>query len=159
MIWIDYSIIAIISFSSFVSLARGFIKEVFSLFTWFCAILITNRYYSHLAILFTGFENEIIRNGISIMCIFISTLIVGSFINSIIGGLVSKTSFLAVDKVLGVFFGGLRGILISAGILFFLDTFTSFSKLPDWQQSQLIPYFNYIIESVVAYLKNKAIFY
>ncbi|VFP87788.1 CvpA family protein [Candidatus Erwinia haradaeae] len=159
MIWIDYSIIAIISFSSFISLARGFVKEVISLFTWFCAFLITNRYYSHLAILLTGFDNEVIRNGVAIMCLFISILIVGAIFSSIIGSLVSKTSFLAVDKVLGVFFGGLRGILIAAAILFFLDAFTSFSQLPDWQQSQLIPYFKYITQSVITYLKNQEIFY
>ena len=39
MVWIDYAIIAVIAFSSLVSLIRGFVREALSLVTWGCAFL------------------------------------------------------------------------------------------------------------------------
>ncbi|MBD4688774.1 colicin V synthesis protein, partial [Xanthomonas citri pv. citri] len=43
-------------------------------------------------------------------------------------------------------FGALRGILIVAAILFFLDTFSSASQTELWKESQLIPHFDFIVK-------------
>lgn len=47
MVWIDYAIIAVIAFSSLVSLIRGFVREALSLVTWGCAFFVASHYYTY----------------------------------------------------------------------------------------------------------------
>ncbi|MDT1461834.1 colicin V production protein [Escherichia coli] len=158
MVWIDYAIIAVIAFSSLVSLIRGFVREALSLVTWGCAFFVASHYYTYLSVWFTGFEDELVRNGIAIAVLFIATLIVGAIVNFVIGQLVEKTGLSGTDRVLGVCFGALRGVLIVAAILFFLDSFTGVSESEDWSKSQLIPQFSFIIRWFFDYLQSSSSF-
>lgn len=158
MVWIDYAIIAVIGFSCLVSLIRGFVREALSLVTWGCAFFVASHYYTYLSPWFTGFENELVRNGIAIAVLFVTTLLVGAVVNYVIGQLVERTGLSGTDRVLGICFGALRGVLIVAAILFFLDTFTSFAKSADWQHSQLIPRFSFIIGWFFDYLQGSSSF-
>lgn len=126
--------------------------------TWGCAFFVASHFYSYLAVYFTRFEDELVRNGIAIAILFIATLIVGAIVNYVISSLVEKTGLSGTDRVLGVCFGALRGVLIVSAILFFLDTFTGFSQSADWKQSQLIPQFSYIIRWFFDYLQSTSSF-
>ncbi len=159
MNWIDYVIIGIVGFSALVSLIRGFVREALSLVTWGCAFFVASHYFSYLAVWFTGFEEPMVRNGVAIAALFIATLIVGAIVNYVIGSLVEKTGLSGTDRVLGVCFGALRGVLIVSAILLFLDTFTGFSKSTDWTQSQLVPQFSYIIRWFFDYLQSTSSFF
>lgn len=104
MVWIDYAIIAVIAFSSLVSLIRGFVREALSLVTWGCAFFVASHYYTYLSVWFTGFEDELVRNGIAIAVLFIATLIVGAIVNFVIGQLVEKTGLSGTDPGAGRLF-------------------------------------------------------
>lgn len=158
MIWVDYVIIGIIVFSALVSLIRGLIREALSLVTWACAFFIANHYYNYLAIYFTRFEEQMVRNGIAIGLLFVVTLLVGAIVNYVISSLVEQTGLSGHDRVLGVCFGALRGVLIVSAALFFLDSFTGFSHIKEWQQSQLIPQFSSIIRWFFDYLQSTSSF-
>ncbi|MGP1931831.1 MAG: CvpA family protein, partial [Arsenophonus sp. ET-DL12-MAG3] len=81
------------------------------------------------------------KNGIAIAILFITTLIIGALINYLINSLLEKTGLSSTDRLLGLCFGVLRGILIVSIILFFLDTFTFLPKTEDWQHSKFISQF------------------
>ena len=78
--------------------------------------------------------------------LFIATLLVGALINYVMGQLVSKTGLSGTDRVLGLCFGGIRGTLIVAAVLFGLDTFTPASDMAWWDHSRLIPEFKVVIQ-------------
>lgn len=143
---IDYIIIAIIVFSILISLMRGFIREVLSLASWIIAFFVASRFYPYLATYFTQIESPYLRNGSAIALLFIATLILGAMVNYVLGQLVDKTGLTGTDRVLGACFGLLRGILIVAALLFFMDTFTQFSQTDYWKESKLIPHFGFVVE-------------
>ncbi|MDG6882566.1 Pur regulon 18 kDa protein [Phocoenobacter uteri] len=148
---IDYIIIGIIVFSALVSLWRGFIREVMSLVGWVTAFFVASYFYPYLSGYFTQVnspylqESEFLRNSLAAVLLFIGTLIVMSIINALLGKLVDHTGLSGTDRVLGVVFGGLRGVLIVSAVLFFFDSFTQANQSDWWKESQLIPHFGFIV--------------
>lgn len=158
MNWIDFVILGVIGFSALISLVRGFVKEALSLVIWCGAFYIATHYYLKLAAYFTNIESDMVRNGAALGALFVATLVVGALVNYVISQLVVKTGLSGTDRVLGVVFGALRGVLIIAVVLFFMDAFTAFPKSEWWTSSQLIPEFKRIIAPFLVHLQQTSSF-
>ncbi len=125
--------------------------------TWGCAFLCRQSLLPYLSVWFTGFEDELVRNGIYYRDFSgIATLIVGAIVRFCDRSAeVERPACRGTDRVLGDgLFRRTASALIVAAILFFLDTFTGLSKSEDWSKSQLIPQFSCIIRWFFDYLQK-----
>ncbi len=155
---LDIVILSVIGLSALISLVSGFAKEALSLVIWFGAFFIASQYYAKLAVYFTNIQDDMFRNGAAIAALFVATLVVGAVVNYVIAQLVQKTGLSGTDRVLGIVFGGLRGVLIVSAALFFMDAFTSFPDSEWWRNSQLVPEFSRIIAPFFEHLQATSSF-
>ncbi len=141
MIWVDYVIIGIIVLSALISLVRGFVREALSLVTWVLAFWVAWTFFRELAVVLEPWiATHSVRLGIAFAGLVTATLIVGGIINYLIGQLVEKTGLSGTDRLIGVVFGGARGVVLVA-ILVLLAGLTPMPEDSWWKQSVLIPYF------------------
>lgn len=158
MVWVDFAIIGLIAISSLISLMRGFIKEAMSLAVWIGAFFIASHFYLDLAAYLGGIQDDMVRNATAIAILFVATLIVGAILNYVLAQLVIKTGLSGTDRLLGLVFGALRGVLVVSALLFFADSFTAANEEDWWHDSLLIPHFEIYIQWFFSYLENSSSF-
>ncbi|UTA49286.1 CvpA family protein [Simiduia sp. 21SJ11W-1] len=142
MNWADWTILVILLVSSVISIYRGFVKEALSLVVWLLAISIALWFDDRLAPLMDGVsENPSVVHSLAFALLFLGTLIVGAMVNYLISQLVKMTGLTGTDRLLGMFFGMARGLVVVMAMLIWLPHFLPVDQDPWWQESRLIPTF------------------
>ncbi|OEY67703.1 CvpA family protein [Marinobacter sp. X15-166B] len=138
LIWIDWVIIALIAVSTLISLKRGFVKEALSLVTWVGAFIIARTFHPQMqTLLESTVETPLVRLISAFAILFFGALMVGAIINNMVGHLVRATGLTATDRVLGMGFGLLRGLVVVIVAIAFIR-YTPLAQDTWWRTSIMI---------------------
>jgi len=117
--WVDYAIIGIVLFSIVISFFRGFLREAVSLVTWISGILIALKFADSVQPYLTFVDSPMWQYIIAVILLFLIVFLFGMLVNIVLRLFVKTVGFGFMDRVLGVFFGIVRGVLITAVLLMF----------------------------------------
>ena len=136
----DLLVILFILASAFFAFSRGFFQEIFSLFSWSVAILIS-YFYSKYLIDYVDkiLNNPTLSNLITYLVIFIVSLFLLSFISKKISGLIKYSSVGMIDRSLGFLFGVIRGYILLC-LIFFGYNFFFKVVYPKWLEKSKLSY-------------------
>ena len=141
MAWLDIVIIAVILLSAVISLARGFVREAFSLAIWVLAFWLSWSFFRDLEVpLRQWIGSPTARLGIAFGLLMIATLTLGGLVNYLIIQLVERTGMSGTDRLIGMVFGAARGVLLVA-VLVLLAGLTPLPREGWWLESTLAGYF------------------
>ncbi len=121
---------------------RGFIREALSLAGWILAFFVAKWFYLDLAdLLQNQIESPSLRMGVSWGALFFATLTVSGLVNYLISQFIERAGLSGMDRMMGMAFGGIRGVLITSVIIISLKVFTPVENDPWWKESAMIPHF------------------
>lgn len=136
---LDYAILAVILISVIFALWRGFVHQAISLASWLVALLAARLLATEVAQLFTFFSQPEYRLIAAYICITLVVVLAGRAVASLFGGLIQRLGLGFLDRLLGLVFGVLRGLII----LVLVVAVTSLTSLKDhhlWRTSELMPH-------------------
>lgn len=145
----DVFVIIVICYSIIRGLFRGLVKEVSSIMGVLGGFYAAYSYYPLVAKLIGGLvKDPAYLNILSFLVIFCAILIIISVIGVVIKYLLNVAFLGWVDRLCGVFFGLIKGILIVTVMFIILTTFLP-KGAPLIKQSILAPHVTWISEKMV----------
>lgn len=146
MIWADVVILVLIGISMLISLWRGFTREALSLAAWIAAFWIGFTFaWLPATYLEPWVSVPSARLALGFLGLFLVTLLAGGVVNYLIGKAVDKTGMTGTDRMLGLFFGLARGIVLVA-VLVLLAGLTPLPRDPWWREAVFIGHFQQLAE-------------
>jgi membrane protein required for colicin V production len=134
----DYLVLVIFGLSTLLGLFRGFIKEMFSLSSWFLALWLAGKFGPELAQLLPMDIPILlhIRHTVGYVGAFLVCLLVFGLLNKVLTEMIRVGGLTLIDRILGSAFGALRGVLIVM-VMVCLGGLTQLPAQPVWQYAVL----------------------
>ncbi len=142
MNWADFAILGIIGLSVLIGIWRGFIKEIFALAIWIAAGVAAYFFAGRVEGLLEQWVSvPSVRLAIAFVIIFVVALLLGGLVGFLVGKLVESTGLTGTDRMLGLVFGVVRGVLIVVCLVMLAGLTPAPKKDAWWQQSVLLDHF------------------
>lgn len=136
----DYLILGVLAFSILLGLFRGFLRESIALLAWLGGLWLAWRYASLIEPLFRDALEQPASTWAARAVIVIAVLIVGWLLAAILSYFLRHSALsITVDRVLGMFFGVVRGVVVIAAVVL-LAQFARLDGAKWWKNSRLLPY-------------------
>jgi membrane protein required for colicin V production len=151
----DYAVGAVVGVSLLIGVLRGAVKELTALAGWVVAILVANRYATALA-------GQLQPNNASptltvvgaYVLIIIVCLLFTALLKLALSELIKAAGLTAVDRFLGIFVGGARGVLIVL-LIVLAAGMTSLPQAPFWRDAALSSWFETLAIAVKPWLPQE----
>ncbi len=148
LILFDYLLLAMLFFSTVISLFRGFFREALSLGTWVIAIWAAWKFGPQLAGLLQDWVSPTaVRLWAARALVVIGVLIAGGVLGAFFNFVLETTGLTGTDRAIGMVFGFARGVVL-VGLLLVIMEAADFDETEWWPQSVLIPYFEPVTDMI-----------
>jgi len=136
----DYLVIAAIIISAIVGGVRGFLREAIAIGAWLIALFLGWHFSELIAPHLGGLMSDSeVRPWAARIIIVVLVLLLGAGIGAAVGHFVRLSIFSGMDRLLGFFFGLLRGFVL-LGVFVILGQLLRLQGEHWWRGSLLIPY-------------------
>ena len=113
MVALDWILLAVLLGSTVLGAWRGLVFEVLSVLGWLAAFFAAQWFAPEVAVrLPMGQATETMRFAAGFVLVFVVVAFVGGLVASLIRRLVQAVGLRPVDRVLGMLFGALRGVIL-----------------------------------------------
>ena len=109
----DYVVITIVAASVLLGLWRGVVGEILALVAWVLAFFAAKYFGTDVArFVFTGISDPALRIVAAWVAVFVAVLLLMALLRLAVHGLLKALGLSLTDRLLGLFFGAARGLVI-----------------------------------------------
>jgi len=137
----DLVILGVLAFSMLLGIYRGFVRESVGLLAWLGGLWLAWRYAPLVEPLLGGMlADPPVSTWAARTIILVGAIIAGWLVAGLLGYLLRHSGLsVAVDRLLGMVFGFLRGAVVIAALVL-LAQFAQLDEVTWWKKSLLLPY-------------------
>ncbi|OQM34461.1 CvpA family protein [bacterium endosymbiont of Pedicinus badii] len=152
---IQYAVFFIFFISSLMGLHKGFIREIFSLLIWYFFIIFLLSNYQEINKFFFSNAKNSIQKYINFAIFAFFILIINRIINYSFYLFILKFGYSFIDKILGLFLGIFRGLVLSYIFVFFLNKKLSINLKNNWIQKIIQnSYLKKVLDTIINKIKK-----
>lgn len=139
---LDIAVLAVVLLSALLALMRGFVHEVLSFSAWIGAAIVTVFAFPYVQPFARGIVDiSILADIVSGIAVFLVSLVLLTIFAKLLAELVQGSSLSAIDRVLGLLFGLVRGAALVCLAWLIFAWMVPETQRPDWIRSaRTLPY-------------------
>ena len=156
----DWVVLSLVGLLGVAGLVRGFTQEALSLAGWIIAIVVVRMFHQDATLwLAPRVGGDASGAIVAFLLLFFGTVLVGRLIAGAAGGFAKRSVLGPMDRVLGLGFGALKGLILSS-VLFLLAQFSTGlfdpdQQLPDWlMESRTAPILSLSADAMVGWVRE-----
>jgi membrane protein required for colicin V production len=156
--YLDLAVLAIVLISAFLSMMRGFSREVLAIASWAAAAAAAYYFYPVVVPYLTPYiHKELIAQVVAAALVFIATLIVVSLFTVRLSDAILDSKIGPLDRTLGFGFGVVRGFLLAVVGFAIFNWLVSEKQQPQWvKNAKTRPVLTDTADKIVAMLPEDA---
>lgn len=162
MTGLDIAVLALLGIAAFLGAMRGFVQETLSLIAWLLAVLAVKFFHTPLAAALADHVGTMAGAAVAaFLLLFGGTFVLGKLLAGALGKRTRQSVLGPVDRVLGLGFGFVKGLLAATlvflALTFLLDTLGGGPRnRPAWlRDSRTYPLLNATSRAMVDYLSRR----
>ena len=156
----DWVVVSLVGLLALAGVLRGFTQEALSLAGWILGIVVVRMFHQDATLwLAPKVGGDASGAIVAFLLLFFGTVIVARIIAGAAGGFAKRSGLGPFDRLLGLGFGALKGLILSS-VLFLLAQFATGlfdpdQQLPDWLvESRTAPILSLSADAMVGWVKE-----